>query len=92
MLQRDLSGICQVLKETNASSIPKMLVFVQTKNIACKLYGILSLNASKKTFVGMYHASLTSSTRERVRTDFLGCTDLCCLVATVAFGMVSICS
>ena len=34
----------------------KKVVFIQTKNIAsaCKLCGILSSNAAKKTFVGMY--------------------------------------
>lgn len=79
-----------MLQLTNPSDIPKILLFVQTKNIACKVYGFLISTAFSSSYVGMYHASLTHFTKERIRADFQGNTNLRCLVATVAFGMVGI--
>ena len=77
-----------MLQSASPSSIPKTLVFVRTKNDACKVYGILNKAACSDGYVGMYHASLTNETKENIRADFQGITKLRCLVATVAFGMV----
>ena len=80
-----MSGI---LRCASPNSIPKILIFVRTKNDACKVYGVLNTAAYCSKYVGMYHASLTSQTKLIIRTDFQGNTQLRCLVATVAFGMV----
>ena len=66
-----------MLQSASPSSIP--FVFVHTKNDVCKVYGIR---------VGMYHATLTNETKEKVRAGSQGITKLCCLVVTMAFGMV----
>lgn len=78
-----------MLQCASPNDIPKTLIFVRTKNNACKVYGVLNTAACHSSYVGMYHASLTNQTKEKVRTDFQGDTKLRCLVATVAFGMVS---
>ena len=84
----DLAGLSVMLQSPSPSSIPKTLVFVRTKNDACKVYGMLNTAAYSDSYVGMYHASLTNQTKEKVRADFQGATKLRCLVATVAFGML----
>ena len=63
-----------------------------TKNTACKVYSLLAKAAANREYVNMYHASLTSDTKGKLYSDFKGQTQLCCLVATVAFGMVSVVS
>ncbi len=83
-----MAGVAEMLQRTSPSDIPKILLFVQTKNMACKVYTSLISAAFSNSYVGMYHASLTNYTKERIRADFQGNTKLRCLVATVAFGMV----
>ena len=91
IIQKDMAGVAKMLQRTSPSDIPKiLLLFVQTKNMACKVYGCLISAAFSNSYVGMYHASLTHFTKERIRADFQGNTKLRCLVATVAFGMVGI--
>ena len=64
--------------------IPKMLVFV-----ACKVYSSFRKAINYKQYVSMYHASLTTTTKEQIRADFAsGKSQLRCLIAIVAFGMV----
>ena len=43
--------------------------------------------ASKSTYVTMYHASISDETKEAVYSAFAS-GRLCCLVSTIAFGMV----
>ena len=77
------------MKKPNPSSIPKTLIFTTTKNIACRVYSFLSSAAANRQYIGMYHASLTNETKQQLRLEFAGQTTLRCLVATIAFGMVS---
>ena len=89
VLQTDLAGIARWLTSLLPSSVPKTLIFTQTKNIACKMYGWLSQCAATKTCVNMYHASLTHTTKTLIQEEFSSPqADLRCLVSTVAFGMV----
>ena len=69
---------------------PKMLVYTQTKNAACKVYEMLSKSVQNKEYVNMYHASLTPATRTYIHNTFKQNGSLRCLVSTVAFRMVSI--
>ena len=68
--------------------VPKTIVFVQSKNAACKIFSFLKLSAFRSAYVGMYHASLTEFTKSHLRHEFRQQGPLRCLVSTVAFGMV----
>ena len=66
-----------------------MIVFTQTKNAAVKVYDTLSKASYKRHYVDMYHASLTPQTKSFAQQQFQTSeSELRCLVATVAFGMV----
>ena len=66
-----------------------MIVYVPTKNTACKVYHFLKAASMDKQSVGMYHADLTQATKSAVYQEFLHSSSVVrCLVATVAFGMV----
>ena len=66
-----------------------MIVFTQTKNAAVKVYDMLSKASNKRHYVGMYHASLTPQTKSFAQQQFqTNESELRCLVAMVAFGMV----
>lgn len=55
-----------------------------------KIFSYLRQAAKKKQYVAMFHASLTDDTKTTIYTEFSQSTSqICCLVATVAFGMVS---
>ena len=88
-IQKDLAGLTSLLSSTT-SEIPKTLIFTQTKKSACKLFCLLTNSSSKRGAVGMYHASLTSETKLYCQRDFAKDGSIRCLVATVAFGMVSV--
>lgn len=89
-MQLGLTGTVANLKSDEPTSIPKTIIFTQTKNAACKVYSFLRSLAFKREYVDMYHASLTKCTKSSVQERFSGNTSLRCLVATVAFGMVCI--
>ena len=76
-------------KSLTQGDIPKTIVFAQTKAVVCKLYKYLTA-ALGSTVVGMYHASLTPTYKQSLQRQFSSNeSSLRCLVATVAFGMVS---
>ncbi len=57
----------------------------------CSLQDIhswLLQSAAVKEYVSMYHASLTSSIKASIQLKFQTQDKLCCVVATIAFGMV----
>ena len=84
-----MDGLARLLRSPTHTDIPKTIVYVQTKDMACKVYHFLQQAALKRGYVGMYHANLTSHTKSVVHRDFGGpSSSLRCLVATVAFGMV----
>ena len=77
------------LRSMSPESIPKTLLFAQTKNAACRIYQMLHQAAVKKEYVGMYHADLTKQTKLSMQQAFSGVqSNMRCLVATIAFGMV----
>lgn len=78
-----------MLKSPNGFIIPKMLVYVQTKDMAWRLYSHMQREAAKRCYVGVYHANLTQTTKSIVYQDFRSSgSSMRCLIATVAFGMV----
>lgn len=77
------------LKSPVVGSVPKTLIFTQTKDMAWKVFHLLRLAAVNKSYVGMYHASQTQQTKLATQEAFSSVpSDLRCLVATIAFGMV----
>jgi len=59
--------------------------------MVAKLFQFLQHSAKHKELVGMYHASLTEQTKREIYRRFCSPTSqLCCLVATIAFGLVSL--
>ena len=90
-VQRDLDGLTTLLKSTSTYDIPKTLLYVSSKNMACKIYHFLKIASSDKHSVGIYHADLTRSYKSSVCQQFSAVTSrMRCLVATVAFGMVCV--
>lgn len=87
LFQKDFGGVIDLLK-LPVESIPKILIFAQTKDIAWKIYHTLSATAIDKHYVGFYHASLTNETKQFYQQQYSSPSNLRCLVATVAFGMV----
>lgn len=78
-----------MLQSSSGFIIPKMLIYVPTKNMAAKVYTTLHREAAKQHYVGMYHADLTSHSKSAIYREFKSAgSSLRCLVATVAFGMV----
>ena len=62
--------------------VPKTIIFVQTKNVACKIFAVLKAACIRfPDRVGMYHASNSENTKRQIRRDFMGQTDLKCLVS-----------
>ena len=83
--QRDLHGISSMLKSPNTFIIPKMLIYVQTKDMAWKVY----IHLQRQCVTGIYHANITQTTKAAVYREFRSSgSPLKCLIATVAFGMV----
>ena len=71
--------------------MPKTLLYVSSKNMACKIYHHLKAASGDKQSVGIYHADLTPSFKFSVYQQFSALTSrVWCLVATVAFGMVCV--
>ncbi len=78
-----------MLQSTTCFIIPKIIIYVQTKNMAWKVYNTLHKDAAKQCYVGVYHADLTAHTKSAIHHEFKrAASSLRCLVATVAFGMV----
>ena len=73
------AGIAYWLRTLHSESIPKTLIFVQTKTTGCKLYNWLSQCASSQRSVGLYHASLTQTTKSHLQGIFKQQSDLRCL-------------
>ena len=66
-----------------------MIIYTQTKDVTCKVFSYLRRFAPQKHWVGLYHASLTETTKLFMQHQFHNNeSQLRCLVATVAFGMV----
>ena len=69
-------------------SIPKTVVFFETKKQAVD--GFLK-SAIQKYYMGAYHAGLTEETKFFICQNFTPrTTEMRCLCATVAFGMVRV--
>ena len=78
-----------MLATDDPRSIPKTIIFFPTKKQAVEGFIFLQKSAAQKHYVGAYHVSLTEETKFFVRQNFSSrTTEIRCLCATVAFGMV----
>ena len=83
-----MCGIVKLLQTPVAALVPKIILYVTTKDMAWKLYSHLLGEGVSRATVEVYHASLTLETKSRVYQDFKGNSGTRCVIATVAFGMV----
>ena len=84
-----MCGIANMLKPRNGFIIPKIIVYVQTKDMASKVYSLLQKESVNRSYVTVYHANLTQATKSTVFQDFSSNrSSVGCLIATIAFGMV----
>lgn len=92
-IQQDSGGLKLCLEKSKSrDDIPKTLIFCQTKDMAVKVYSELLQHTAFKDSISMYHASLSEATKLAIQHRY-GHTDLLkCVVATVAFGLVSVCT
>ena len=75
----------------DVNDVPKMMIYTQTKDVTCKVFSYLRKSAPQKHWIGMYHASLTEKTKVFMQRQFQNNeSQLRCLVATIAFGMVCV--
>ena len=82
-----------VLKSVHTAQVPKSIVYTQTKNSACKIYRLLSASALNRKRVGLYHADISKSNKAFTHHEFSRAdSDLKCLVATIAYGLVCVIS
>ena len=89
-MQDDLSGIATSLTSSDPSSIPKTIIFFNTKALVLRAYVYLRNQAYYKHYVGAYHSSLTDETKRFISHSFSSTTaEMRCLCSTIAFGMVS---
>ena len=81
------------MQSHNPCSIPKTLIFCCRKETAANIYRFLSYSAASREHVTMYHASLTERSKREIYIRFSSrSSQLRCLVATIAFGMVWTCT
>ena len=91
--QRDLGELVRVIASANdLAMIPKTVIFSQTKDEVHKVHSFLSSVTTQKHSVMMYHASQSEETKSFIRFTFKSpSSELRCLSATLAFGMVCVC-
>ena len=78
-----------MLATDDPCSVPKTVIFFETKKQAVEGFVFLQKSAAQRHYVGAYHASLTEESKFFVRQNFSSrTTEMRCLCATVAFGMV----
>ena len=89
-MQRDLERIAHAISAAeNPCDIPKTIIFSQTKEDVYSVFSFLSALAVHKHSVAMYHASQSEGTKVFIQSAFRSSlTELRCLSATIAFGMV----
>ena len=89
-IQRDLAGLGETLKDINPHTYPRTVIFCSRKSTVSSVFQFLRQCAKDKRCVAMYHASLTEATKRDIYEQFSNpLSYVCCLVATIAFGMVS---
>ena len=88
-MQRDLGHL--IATTSDLSMIPKTVIFSQTKDEVYKVFTSLSTLAGHKHSISMYHASQSEETKSFIQSTFRSpSSELRCLSATIAFGMVGI--
>ena len=88
--QQDFAGLKGCLKTSR--DVPKTLIFCQTKDVVVKVYLALSQSTAVQGSISMYHGSLSEATKAVIQHQFQQSHTLMCVVATIAFGLVSIVS
>lgn len=73
-------------------SLDDSLLFCQTKGVVVKVYLPLSQCTAFWHHISMYHASLSEATKLAIQHRYGHTNLLKCVVSTVAFGLVSVCT
>ena len=86
-----MARLGETLKNTvDPHTVPRTVIFCRRKNVVCSVFEFLRQCAKNKRCAAMYHASLTETTKREIYDQFSNPrSHVCCLVATIAFGMVS---
>ena len=83
-----MSGVASSLKAcSDPRQYPKTVIFCKRKETVCAVYEYLKAASKSSSYVTMYHASISDETKGAVYSAFIS-GRLCCLVSTIAFGMV----
>ena len=83
-----MSGIAARLQTcSDPHTFPKTVIFCKRKQTVCSVYQYLKVASKASEYVTMYHASLSDETKEAVYSSYVS-GRICCLVSTIAFGMV----
>ena len=82
--------LAHILSTTESpSTVPKTIVFSQTKDDVYTVFRFLHGASTHKSSVTMYHASQSQETKAFNQSNFRSSlTELRCISATIAFGMV----
>lgn len=90
LLQQDLRTLSHTICTAETTlDIPKTIVFSHTKDDVYKVYSLLNAESKKAHSVSMYHASQSEETKKFIQATFKpSLSELRCLSATIAFGMV----
>lgn len=74
----------------DARSFPRTVIFCTQKNILSNIFEYLRECAKHRKYVAMYHSSLSAASKLEIYNEFSAQqSNICVLVATIAFGMVS---
>lgn len=89
--QKDLAVLGEMLNAAvDPQTFPRCIIFCKRKEVVSNVFQFLRHCARKREFVAMYHASLTENTKKEIYDQFANpFSHIRCLVATIAFGMVS---
>ena len=92
MVQRELGHLAGLLSSANSpADIPKTIIFSQTKDDVYTTFSYLHSAAKNKKSVAMYHASQSQETKTHIQSEYgSSATELRCISATIAFGMVCV--
>ena len=89
-MQRDLGQLANLIATTSdLSVILKTVIFPQTKDEVYKVFTLLNTLAKHKHPVSVYHASQLEETKSFIQSTVRSpSSELRCLSATIAFGMI----
>ena len=90
-MQKNLAGLGNHLRSIcDSRSFPRTVIFCTQKNVLSNIFKYQRECAKHKKYVAMYHSSLSVASKLEIYNEFSAQqSNICVLVATIAFGMVS---